>query len=194
MSARLLKAVVLAGTAGALVLILWSHPSPAVPTPPDHPQSSMPAPTAAVSVPTAGQDAAHEARMLAGALEKKQDHTPILMRLAQLASQGGRHADAQRYLHQILQHEPGNVEARLELGRELFETGDVTGALEQTNAILKTDANHTEALFNLGAIYGNLGNTRMARLHWDRLIAVAPESESGRRARQMITMLPPDAR
>ena len=132
--------------------------------------------------------------MLAGALKKKRDHTPVLMRLAQLASNAGRHAEAQRYLRQILEHEPANVEARLELGKSLFETGDVAGALRETNAILNTDPDHAEALYNLGAIYGNLGNARMAQQHWNRLIAVAPESESGRQAKQMIAQLPPVAR
>jgi tetratricopeptide (TPR) repeat protein len=191
---RLLKAAVLAGSAGALLLILWSHPKSTGPSASKSPQSSAPATAAAMSVPGAGMDAAHEERMLTGALGKKSDHTPVLMRLAQLASGAGRHADAQRYLTQILEHEPGNVDARLELGRELFETGDVKGAIEQTGTILKANPNHTEALYNMGAIYGNLGNSRMALLHWNRLIATAPESESSSKARQMIALLPSGSR
>jgi TolA-binding protein len=55
---------------------------------------------------------------------------------------------------------------------------------------LKVSPNHPDALYNLGAIYGNLGNGRLARDNWDRLLAVSPKSESALRARSMLSQLP----
>jgi tetratricopeptide (TPR) repeat protein len=187
MNRRVLKAAVLAATAAVLLLAtLWDF---------EGSSSKEPSPVSGPATDVAGSSApierpdAHEAKMLAGALKKKPDHTPVLMRLATLASQEGKTADARKHLEDVLRNEPENPDARLELGKLLYETGDVAGAIEQTRRILKDDPENPDALYNLGAIYGNLGNTELALQHWQRLIAAAPESESARRARQMIGQL-----
>ncbi|MFB3906282.1 MAG: tetratricopeptide repeat protein [Acidobacteriota bacterium] len=131
----------------------------------------------------------HEVRALHQALEKKPDHSPILIRLAVLAAAKGQSADAIRYLRAALQHDPGNVEARLELGRALFDSGDVQGAITETRKILDRQPQNPDALYNLGAIYGNVGNREMAEKYWRTLLAASPESESGKRARVSLSQL-----
>jgi tetratricopeptide (TPR) repeat protein len=123
-------------------------------------------------------------------LKKRPYHTPVLLRLAQLAEQAGNHQEAARHLQELLRHEPNNADARLELGRALFQTGDVQGAIEQTQRILDRQPNHADALYNLGAIYANLGNAKLARQYWDRLLAENPQSESARRAKALMVQLP----
>jgi tetratricopeptide (TPR) repeat protein len=135
-------------------------------------------------------DKQHEAVFLSEALKKKPDHAPVLMRLAQMSAQSGKHEDAIRYLKEILDREPANVDARLELGKSLFESGDVQGAVEQTKNILEKQPAHADALYNLGAIYANLGNTTLALEYWNRLLASNPKSESGQRARTLVAQLP----
>jgi tetratricopeptide (TPR) repeat protein len=133
----------------------------------------------------------HEAIFLAEALKKKPNHTPVLLRMAQLSAESGKPTEATRNLREVLQREPANDDARLELGKTLFEAGDIQGAIEQTKAILDHKPDHADALYNMGAIYGNLGKSDLARQYWNRLIAKAPQTESAQRAKRMIGQLPP---
>jgi tetratricopeptide (TPR) repeat protein len=138
----------------------------------------------------AKEDSRHEALILGEALKKKPYHTPVLLRMAQLAEESGKHQEAARHLQEILRHEPDNTDARLELGRALFQSGDVQEAIAQTRRILDRQPNHADALYNLGAIYANLGNATLARSYWNRLLTASPQSESARRAQTSIVQLP----
>ncbi len=131
----------------------------------------------------------HELRTLHQALQKKPDHTPVLIRLAVLAAAKGRSVEATEYLKEALRHDPESAEARLELGRVLFNSGDLEGAIEETQKILKKQPKNPDALYNLGAIYGNLGNREMAEKYWRALVAASPESESGKLARTSLSQL-----
>jgi len=131
----------------------------------------------------------HELKALEVELEKKPNHPPILMRMAQLSRELGKPADAVKRLRQLLEAEPNNVEARLELGRSLYETNDVTGALTETNRVLQDSPKNSDALYNLGAIYANVNKPELAREYWNRAVAAAPDSESGVRAKSSLARL-----
>ena len=135
------------------------------------------------------QNNMHEEKVLNLALEKKPGHVPVLLQLAQLESGKGQFKQAEGHLQQIVAAEPTNIEARLELSKIKFQLGDVTGALGNTLAILKSNPTQPDALYNLGAIYGNLGDNKRALEYWNRLLSTAPDSESGRHARQLIGQL-----
>ncbi len=149
--------------------------------------------TVAAPSQAAADNKQHEAIFLAEALKKKPNHTPVLMRMAQLSEESGKHTEAARNLREVVQREPANIDARLELGKTLFEAGDVQGAIEQTKAILDRQPDHADALYNLGAIYGNVGNAELAREYWGRLIAVKPQTASAQRAKGMMAQLPTTA-
>jgi Flp pilus assembly protein TadD len=150
--------------------------------------------TVAPSSQAASDNKQHEAIFLAEALKKKPNHTPVLMRMAQLSEESGKPTEAARNLREVVQREPANIDARLELGKTLFEAGDIEGAIEQTRAILDRQPDHADALYNLGAIYGNVGNAELAREYWGRLIAAKPQTESAQRAKRMMAQLPTTAR
>jgi tetratricopeptide (TPR) repeat protein len=132
---------------------------------------------------------AHELSVLADALAKNPDHAPVLMQMALLESSRGDYRDAEGRLRRILEIEPANLEARLELGRVLFQAGDIAGALDQTKGVLEHQPTHPDALYNLGAIYANIGNRERAGDCWTRLLAVRPDSESARLAKQSLARL-----
>jgi predicted Zn-dependent protease len=136
-----------------------------------------------------GRTDEHEAKALGELLKKKPDHVPVLLRMATLSLESGKSAEAEKYLGQVLKLEPGNVPARLDLGKILFEAGKAPEAIGVTEEILKTQPGNPDALYNLGAIYGNLGQKQRAIEFWSRLLAVSPESESGKRAKQMMAEL-----
>jgi tetratricopeptide (TPR) repeat protein len=187
---RGLKFVVLAATGiGILSASRWNALSPH-----SQPQSKPNASVVQVKqAPSPPVGAEHEAKMLASELKKKPGHVPILLRLAKIASDSGHPAEAIEHLEEALRHEPENIEARLELGKLLFERGSVQGAIEQNSTILKLKPDNPDALYNLGAIYGNIGNTPRAVQYWNRLLAVDPQSESGRRASRMLALLTKDS-
>jgi tetratricopeptide (TPR) repeat protein len=92
-------------------------------------------------------------------------------------------------LREAIKAEPDNRDARLELGRALFETGDIQGAIHETEALLQMDPANVDALYNLGAIYGNMAQDERAREYWQKAANTAPDSESGRRAKENLPKL-----
>jgi tetratricopeptide (TPR) repeat protein len=126
---------------------------------------------------------------LEAALEKNPSHTPILMRLAELALNSGDANKAAERLRDAVAQDPSNREARLELGRALWEAGDREGASKETAALLEIDPNNVDALYNMGAIHANQGQKEKAIEHWSRAVAIDPASPSGQSAQQGLNIL-----
>ncbi|MFN7996245.1 MAG: tetratricopeptide repeat protein [Bryobacteraceae bacterium] len=131
----------------------------------------------------------HELKELGVQLQKKPGHTPVLMRMAQIEREKGKLDDAAIHLREVVHNEPENAEAHLELGRDLYEKGDLNGGITETEAVLKINPKQVDALYNLGAIYANLGNAERARSYWTRAIQADPNAESGRKARDGLTKI-----
>jgi tetratricopeptide (TPR) repeat protein len=131
----------------------------------------------------------HEQGMLRMALEKSPNHAPVLLRLAELESEGGHLKEAAGHLNKILEKDPDNPDAGLELGKILFQLGDVHGAMEHTQRILKAHPGNEDALYNMGAIHANIGDDKGAKTYWNRLAALNSNSESAQKAQQMMARL-----
>jgi cytochrome c-type biogenesis protein CcmH/NrfG len=152
-------------------------------------QSPNTARTTAPATAVIPSSAAHEIASLEDELKKKPGHSPILVRLAELHQEAGRPGEAVRYLKQVLAAEPSNFQERLELGKALYETGDVDGALAETKKILEFDPKNVDALYNLGAIYGNQNNLVEARNYFAKAVAADASSDSGQKARAAMAQL-----
>ena len=135
------------------------------------------------------ENPAHERAALEEELKKKPGHPPILLRLAELEHEAGRPSGALPYLRQILEQDSKNEDARLELGRMLYDTGDVEGALKETKQLLVDHPDQVDGLYNLGAIYANQNRLDLAREYWSKAVATAPTSDSGVRARDSLAKL-----
>lgn len=141
-------------------------------------------------LPVALQDnPAHELKELAVQLRKKPGHLPVLMRMAQIEHDQGKLAEAAAHLREAVVSEPANADVHLELGRVLYEKGDRDEALKETEKALAINPKHVDALYNMGAIHANLGDTGRARSYWEKVIESAPESESGKKARDALVRL-----
>ena len=103
------------------------------------PKSSPPGAGQTQDASAAPANPAHELAALEESLRQSPNHVPILLRLAEMKHQAGKTAEAITHLQAAVKAEPANVDARLELGRLLFEEKDVDGALQVTDAILKSD-------------------------------------------------------
>jgi tetratricopeptide (TPR) repeat protein len=152
---------------------------------------SRPTPTASVKAVDANaaapQDPTHEKAALEEELKKKPGHAPILMRLAELAKDQPK--QAADYLKQAVAADPKNVDASVELSRTLYALNDVDGALAETKRLLVARPNQVDALYNLGAIYANLGKLDLARQYWTQAVATDSASDSGRKSADALTKI-----
>jgi cytochrome c-type biogenesis protein CcmH/NrfG len=139
--------------------------------------------------PVASDNPEHELKELAVQLQKKPGHTPVLLRMAQLEREKGALDDAAGHLREAIQGEPSNPDAHLELGRLLYERNDVNGAIAETEKVLALNPKQVDALYNLGAIYANLGNAGRARSFWSRAVAADPVADSSRKAQDGLKKL-----
>jgi Flp pilus assembly protein TadD len=148
-----------------------------------------PAPASAIDSLNVPDVPDHELKALAVELKRKPGHTPILLRMAQLEEAKGKLDDAARRLEEVVKNEPANQEAHLSLGRILYEKGDVAGAISETHKVLAVNPKQVDALYNLGAIYANVGNADRARTYWTRAVSAGSDTDSGRKARDGLTKL-----
>ena len=150
--------------------------------------SPMGAPAAAPP-PVAADNPDHELKELAVQLQRKPGHIPVLLRMAQLERQKGEWENAEEHLREAVKNEPANQDAHLELGRLLYEHNDVYGAIGETQQVLNLNPRQVDALYNMGAIYANLGNVERAKSYWSKAIAVDAASDSGQKARSGLNKL-----
>lgn len=146
-------------------------------------------PAASKPAPLTANSPEHELKELAVQLQKKPGHMPVLLRMAQLEREKGALDDAAGHLQEAIKNEPTSQDAHLELGRLLYERNDVTGAIAETEKVLVLNPNQVDALYNMGAIYANLGNRERARSYWSRAVATDPASDSARKARDGLMRL-----
>jgi tetratricopeptide (TPR) repeat protein len=93
-------------------------------------------------------------------------------------------------LQEVINNEPDNADAHVELGRVLYEKGDRGGASVETEKALAINPKHVDALYNLGAIFANAGDIERARSYWRSAMTADPKSASGEQARQSLARLP----
>lgn len=132
---------------------------------------------------------ANDAASLEEALEKNPAHAPILLRMAELALSSGDPEGAAEHLRKAVAIDANDLDARLELGRALYESGDKEGSIRETEALLQLAPDHVDALYNLGAIYANQGKSDAAIGYWAQAVAAAPQSPSGRSAQAGLNVL-----
>lgn len=145
--------------------------------------ASRPAPVSTAQSPE------HELKALTAELEKKPGHAPILLRMAQIERDKGQFDDAAGHLREAVKTEPSSQEAHLELGRLLYERKDVNGAIAETEKVLTLNPKQVDALYNMGAIYANLGNAERARSYWSKAVQIDPSADSSRKAREGLAKL-----
>lgn len=108
---------------------------------------------------------------------KEQPHdTTHLLQLARRYQEVNRPADAipiyRRYLDLVKRDE----QSWLDLANCYGMLGDWQGALEVTQNLLDINPQNTSALYNLGAIHANLGNTGEAASSWHQVLQLQPDS------------------
>lgn len=96
-----------------------------------------------------------------------------------------RFAQAAPWYEAALAIDPGNTGASTDLAVVYFFLGDADRALAQLDRALATDPRHIKALLNQGIIrWRGKNDLQGAAESWERVVALAPDTEEGRLARQ----------
>lgn len=113
----------------------------------------------------------HEMAILEDRLEKDPADTEALQRSAVLLQDAHQPAEAVARYRRLLEIEPRNRQAWLDLANVAAETGDWTAALDASRGLLDHYPDDPEGLWNLGAIHANQGRMDEARAAWERASA-----------------------
>ncbi len=99
---------------------------------------------------------------------------------------------ASAYERALLQ-DPQNVQVRTDLGAVYYYQGRLLGdaslverSVAAWQTVLAQDPNKVEALFNLGLAYAIMGRVDQAVASWQRVIELAPGTQSAQDAQEMI--------
>jgi tetratricopeptide (TPR) repeat protein len=175
-------AFALSGAAFGLLAgwIIGSQQAPAPPAPPQ-------APAASASPTTPSAPAIDQARV--GALEQQAAAEPnnadVRVEIANLYFDAERFEQAAPWYEAALAIDPRNVGASTDLAVVYFFMGDADRALAQLDRSLAIEPRHVKALLNQGIIRWRGKNDLVgAAESWERVVALSPNSEEGRLARQ----------
>jgi len=152
-------------------------------------QSHLPATAPAPSKQNVSQALKEEIDHLRHVADSDTGDSEAALELARLLQDSHDTRDAVRYYSRALRFDPANNAARIDYSKCLAELGRSTEALRQCMIVLRKDSGNAEALFNIGALYGNTGVRDSAKAHWRRLIARHPEHELASRARENLKVL-----
>ncbi|MEO7190385.1 MAG: tetratricopeptide repeat protein [Vicinamibacterales bacterium] len=156
------------------------------------PPGAAPAPVAAAApasnAPSAPEQPAAFDAARATTLERQAAAEPANVQarieLGDVYFDGQRYAQAIPWYEAALKLEPRNVNASTDLAIAYYYSNQVDRALEQFDKSLAIDPKHLKTLLNQGIVkaWGKSDLTGAAEA-WQKLVAIAPDSEEGRRAK-----------
>lgn len=103
-------------------------------------------------------------------VESNPQDTTHLLRLARMYHDGHHPESAAFYYEKLLTLNPANRQVWLDLANCYAESMQWEKALETTEIMLKHFPGDGEALYNLGAVYANMGNRMKASEVWTNLL------------------------
>jgi tetratricopeptide (TPR) repeat protein len=174
-------AFALSGTAFGLLAGWIIGSQHAQPTPPAPAPQAAAAPAQAPAPPPLDR-----ARVAALEQQAAADPRNVALRLdiANLYFDAEQYEQAAPWYETALAIDPKNANAGTDLAIVYYYSGQVDRALAQIDRALAVDPRHVKALLNQGFIRAaGKQDLRGAAESWEQVVAIAPDSEEGRRAR-----------
>jgi tetratricopeptide (TPR) repeat protein len=118
------------------------------------------------------------------------------LRLANVLHDNGDYTRAIETYKTYLSKDPGNPDARVDLGICYFEVAKqglenspeyYRLALNEMQSVIKKSPNHQPAAFNLGIVYLNMGDVAESNKWFTRAVGINKDSDLGHRAQNMLT-------
>jgi tetratricopeptide (TPR) repeat protein len=126
-------------------------------------------------------------RTLTAAAEQRPGDAAVRIELGNVYFDAERYPEAITWYEQALAIDPKNVNASTDLGVSYYYSNQPDKALAQFERSLALDRAHVKTLLNMGIVraFGKQDLEGAARA-WEQVIAVAPNSEEARAARQAL--------
>ena len=148
--------------------------------------------TANTTAPIAGSGQAtlldeNKIKALEGAAGQRPQDAAVRAELGNMYFDAERFADAIKWYEQSLAIDPRNVNVRTDLGVSYYYMNQPDKAIDEFTKSLAVDPKHTKTLLNMGIVraFGKQDLEGAAQA-WQQVIALAPESQEGRAARQAL--------
>ena len=109
-----------------------------------------------------------------------------LLTLANVCQDGRFFDKAIVQYRKYLEKSPRDANARVDMGICYFETSNLEEARKEMETALKHDSKHVAAHFNLGIVSLRAGKVKEANDWFKKTIALAPTSDMGRQAKQIL--------
>jgi tetratricopeptide (TPR) repeat protein len=131
-------------------------------------------------------DVIQEIDRLRQVVDKNPDDLGSTLRLSNMLQDNGMYDQAAIYYKRYLEKVPNNVDARVDYGITLFQSGHTQDAIDQLNKAIKLDPRHQKAYFNLGIVYLNTGEMNKSNDAFKKCVQIDPQSEVGKQAEQIL--------
>jgi tetratricopeptide (TPR) repeat protein len=148
--------------------------------------------TATTTAPMAGSGQAalldeNKVRALENVAAQRPQDAAVRTELGNMYFDAERFADAVRWYEQSLAIEPGNADVSTDLGVSYYYMNQPDKAIDQFRKSLAVNPKHTKTLLNMGIVraFGKQDLDGAAQA-WQQVIALAPDSQEGRAARQAL--------
>ncbi|PQO32470.1 tetratricopeptide repeat protein [Bremerella cremea] len=97
-------------------------------------------------------------------------------RLAELLYRAGHLGGAIERYYVVIEQEPEMIEARANLGCVLAETGQLVEAVSALREAIEVYDDYCDAHYHLARVLDDLGREREAKSHWEKCLALNPDS------------------
>jgi tetratricopeptide (TPR) repeat protein len=147
--------------------------------------AAPPAPAAAARQPPALDEGRVQA--LAARIKAEPTDAGVALELANVYFDAERWDDAIVWYEKALELDPKNADASTDLGVSYYYTNRIDQALARFEASLKIDPKHTKTMLNKGIVLAfGKQDLEGATSEWQKVVALAPESDEGRAARRAL--------
>ncbi len=123
---------------------------------------------------------------LRAALKANPQDTSAMLILGQMYEIASRFDEAKKYYTQYLDINPDNIDVQMRVANIYFNQKDFTKAESTLKKVLAKQPKNAYALYNYALTLHLLGNIDGAIAHWEKAIAIDPNGEIGRQAKQAI--------
>ncbi len=149
-------------------------------------QSAAPAEQASASTPRASLDQSRVQSLTVAAENNPKDPEPRIQ-LGNTFFDAERYTDAITWYESALTINPKDADVSTDLGVAYYYTNQADRAVQQFEHSLSIDPKHTKTLLNLGIVkaFGKQDLTGAAAA-WERVVALAPDSPEGQRAKKAL--------
>jgi cytochrome c-type biogenesis protein CcmH/NrfG len=153
---------------------------------PSHDQPTSQPTVSSPQAPAANMQLMNQIAELEKRVDADPNDTQALLALAN-ACQDGKFLDkAIVQYKKYLQKNPRDANARVDLGICYFETSNLVEAQKEMETALKYDSKHVAGHFNLGIVNLRAGKVKEANEWFKKTIALAPNSDMGQQAKQIL--------